>query len=131
MPRPDVRLPSPTTTISASFDAQTSLGTRLAYCRSAWMSGVVPPAIVSIICLARLSISRACSSSPCVMVWFGAIAELTSVGATTLIRFIGTEHIMASRAAQRTAASDPGDPSTPTTMLDRMVGHNISSSRRA
>src|SRR5580693_8065646 len=62
------------------------------------------------------------------MVWFGAIAELTSVGATTFISLIGTTRIMASRAAQRTAASDAGDPSTPTTMLDRAACQHIASS---
>jgi hypothetical protein len=61
-------------------------------------------------------------------VWFGAIAELASVGATTFISLIGAKRIMASRAAQRTAASDAGDPSTPTTMLDRMTGMNTASS---
>src|SRR5580693_9081166 len=50
------------------------------------------------------------------MVWFGAIAELTSVGATTFISLVGNTRIMASPAAQRTAASEAGDPSTPTTM---------------
>src|SRR5271156_6138106 len=59
------------------------------------------------------------------MVWFGAIAELTSVGATTLMSLIGATRIVASRAAQRTAASDAGDPSTPTTMLDRMAGMKL------
>src|SRR5271163_584112 len=62
------------------------------------------------------------------MVWFGAIAELTSVGATTFISLIGTTRIVASRAAQRTAASDAGDPSTPTTMLDRAACLHIASS---
>src|ERR1700757_2546860 len=61
------------------------------------------------------------------MVWFGAIAELTSVGATTFISLIGTMRIMASRAAQRTAASDAGDPSTPTTMLDPATCLHIAS----
>src|SRR5277367_5232672 len=62
------------------------------------------------------------------MVWFGAIAELTSVGATTFISLIGTTRIIASRAAQRMAASDAGDPSTPTTMLDRATCLYIASS---
>jgi hypothetical protein len=63
------------------------------------------------------------------MVWFGAIAELASAGATTFMRLIGAARIMASRAAHRTAASDAGDPSTPTTMLDRMAGMNTASFR--
>jgi hypothetical protein len=41
---------------------------------------------------------------------------------------IGTTRIIASRAAQRTAASDAGDPSTPTTMLDRAACLHIASS---
>jgi hypothetical protein len=63
------------------------------------------------------------------MVWFGAIAELASVGATTLMSLSGATRITASRAAQRTAASEAGDPSTPTTMLDRMADMNTASSR--
>jgi hypothetical protein len=63
------------------------------------------------------------------MVRFGAIAELTSVGATTFISLIGTTRIMASRAAQRTAASEAGDPSTPTTMFDRVGRLYIAFSR--
>jgi hypothetical protein len=38
---------------------------------------------------------------------------------------------MASRAAQRTAASDAGDPSTPTTRLDRMARLDIVASLRS
>src|SRR5580693_7641402 len=64
------------------------------------------------------------------MVWFGAIAELTSVVATTFISLIGTARIMASRAAQPTAASDASDPSTPTTILDRKARQYIASSRQ-
>lgn len=59
-----------------------------------------------------------------------AIAELTSVGATTFMSLIGSTRIMASRAAQRTAASDAGDPSTPTTTLDRMARLDMVSSLR-
>src|SRR5271156_4412843 len=64
------------------------------------------------------------------MVWFGAIAELASVVATTFMSLIGATRIMASCAAQRTAASDAGDPSTPTTMLDRVAGMKTAFSRQ-
>jgi hypothetical protein len=52
------------------------------------------------------------------MVSLGAIVELIKVGATTLTTVIGNPRIKASRPAQRTAASDATDPSTPTTSLD-------------
>src|SRR5882757_1666289 len=59
------------------------------------------------------------------MVWFGAIAALASVGATTLMNLIADTRIIASHSAQRTAAFDVGDPSTPTTMLDRMASMKL------
>jgi hypothetical protein len=52
---------------------------------------------------------------PGVMVLLGAIVELINVGATTLMSLISRLRIVASRIAQRTAASDAADPPTPTT----------------
>jgi len=49
------------------------------------------------------------------MVLLGAIVELINVGATTLMSLISRLRIVASRIAQRTAASDAADPPTPTT----------------
>jgi hypothetical protein len=63
-----------------------------------------------------------------VTVSLGAIVELIKVGATTLTTVIGNPASRLRARAQRTAASDATDPSTPTTSVDRIVSLSMRAS---